>query len=59
LFQQLFTLFFALLICDTAACFASGLAGCLAFATAAVFSTVAKVAGFDCLNMFHNITLQF
>ena len=36
-----------------AACFASGLAGGLAFAAAAVFSAFAKVASFDSLYSFH------
>ena len=52
-----FLLVFALLISNTAACFASGLAGCLAFAAATVLSAVAKVLCFKCLNMFHCFVL--
>ena len=48
----------ALLICDAAAGFASGLAGCLAFAAAAVFRAVTQIACFDCLDMLHDHNLQ-
>ncbi len=46
-------LVFALLICDTAACLTSGLAGCLAFAATAVLSGFAKVSCFKCLDSLH------
>ena len=52
-------LLLALLVCDTAAGLASGLAGSLALTAATVLSAVAQVAGLDGLNMFHGITLQF
>ena len=51
-------LVFALLICDTAAGFASGLARSLALAATAVLCAFAKIASFDCLDMFHNGTLH-
>ena len=44
----------ALLVSDTAACLASGLAGCLTFAAATVLCTVAEIASFKGLDMFHN-----
>lgn len=44
---------FALLVCYAATCFASGLAGSLAFAAAAAFSAFAKVTGFESLYSFH------
>ena len=44
---------FAFLVSDTATGLASRLAGSLTFAAAAVFRAVAKVTGFDSLNMFH------
>ena len=50
---------FTLLISNTAACFASGLARSLAFATTAVFSAFAKIAGFNSLNMLHNLNLHW
>ena len=43
----------ALLVCDTAARLASGLAGSLALAAAAFLRALAKVACFDRLDMFH------
>ena len=43
----------ALLVCDAAARLASGLAGCLAFAAAAVLRALAQIAGFQSLNAFH------
>ena len=45
---------FALLICNTAGGLASGLAGCLAFAAAALYSAFAEVTGFDSLDMYHD-----
>ena len=44
---------FALLVCYAAACFASGLAGSLAFAATAVLSAFAKVTRFESLYSFH------
>ena len=38
-------LFLALLVCNAAACLASGLAGCLALAATAVLCTLAKALG--------------
>jgi hypothetical protein len=49
---------FALLIGNTAAGFASGLTGSLAFTTAAVLSAFTQIAGFNSLNMFHNSNLH-
>ena len=46
----------ALLVCNAATCLTSRLAGCLALAATAVFSTVAQVTSFDSLDVFHNIT---
>ena len=46
----------ALLVGDTAAGLASGLAGSLALAAATVLSAVAQIAGLDGLDMFHNFT---
>ena len=43
----------ASLVCNTAAGFAGRLARGLALAAAAVFRTVAKVAGFYGMNVFH------
>ena len=48
----------ALLISDTAACFTSGLAGCLALATAAVLCAFAEITGLNCLDMFHDRNLH-
>jgi len=50
-------LVFALLICDTAACFASRLTGSLAFTASAVFSAAAEIFCFECFNMFHSYLL--
>ena len=47
----------ALLICNTAAGLASGLAGSLALAAAAILSALAQVTGFDRLDVFHEIHL--
>jgi hypothetical protein len=46
-------LVFALLICNTAAGFASGLARSLALTAATVLCAFAKVASFDRFDMFH------
>ena len=54
----LLLLILALLVCDAAAGLASGLARGLALAAAAVFSTVAKIAGLDSLDMFHYSILR-
>ncbi len=43
----------ASLVCDSAAGFASRLAGSLAFAAAAVFCAFAKIAGFNGFDVFH------
>ena len=45
---------FALLVGDAAAGLASGLAGSLAFAAAAVFGAVAQTAGLKRLDSFHD-----
>lgn len=57
LFGSLFVL--ARLICYAAACFASGLAGCLAFAATAVFSALAEVSCLKSCDSFHNMYLRF
>ncbi len=44
---------FALLVCDSAACLASGLARSLALTAAAVLCTLAEVTSFKALNVFH------
>ena len=44
----------ALLVRDAAAGLASRLAGSLALAASAVLSAVAKISGFNSLNVFHN-----
>ena len=49
----LFFCVFTLLVSNAAACFASGLAGCLAFAAAAVFSAFTEIASFDSFDMCH------
>ena len=54
--QLLAFLAFTLLVSNTAAGLASGLAGSLAFAAAAVLSAFAQITGFDGLNMFHGVT---
>ena len=46
-------LIFARLVCNTAAGLASGLAGSLAFAAAALLRAFAKVAGFNGLDVLH------
>ena len=51
--NDLFLCVFTLLISNTAASLASGLAGCLAFATATVLCAFAKVTSFKSLNSFH------
>jgi len=57
--ERLFLGALALLVCDTAAGFASGLAGSLALAAAAVLSAVAKIAGLKSLDVFHNSNLRY
>jgi O-antigen ligase len=49
-----FLLAFALLVSNAAAGLASRLAGGLAFAASAVLCALAKVLGFDSLDMLHN-----
>ena len=49
----------ALLISNAAAGLASGLAGSLALAAAAVLGALAHVAGFKSLDSLHNRDLQF
>ena len=46
-------LVFALLICDAAACLASRLARCLAFAATAVLCAFTKITSFDSFDVFH------
>ena len=46
-------LFLALLVCNAAACLASGLAGCLALAAAAVLCAFAEITSIESLNSFH------
>ena len=53
-----FLLVFALLICNTAAGFASRLARGLAFAASAVLCALAEVAGFKSFDMLHRFTLR-
>ena len=55
---QLLFLAFALLVCDTAAGLACGLAGSLAFAAAAVLCGLAKVLGSESLDVLHGCVLQ-
>ena len=50
------SLVFALLVSDTAAGLTSGLARGLALAAATVFSALAKVLGFNSLDVLHNNT---
>ncbi len=50
----LLLLVFALLICDTAACLASRLAGSLAFSATAVLCALAEVLCFKCLDTLHS-----
>ena len=47
---------FALLVCDTAAGLACGLAGSLALAAAAVLCALAQIAGVQSFDMFHTVT---
>ena len=47
---------FALLVSNSAAGLASGLAGCLAFAAAAVLCAFAEIASFDSFDMLHDFT---
>ena len=54
--RVLLLLVFALLIGNAAAGLASGLARGLAFAATAVLSALAKVLGFDCLDVLHSNT---
>ena len=49
---------FALLVCDTAAGLACGLAGSLALAAAAVLRALAQIAGLNGLDMLHNSNLH-
>jgi len=49
-------LVFALLVSNTATCFASRLAGCLAFAATAVLCAFAKITSFDGFDVFHDGT---
>ena len=51
--NDLFLCVFTLLISNTTASLASGLARCLAFATATVLCALAKVTSFKSLNSFH------
>ena len=46
----------ALLVCDAAAGLASGLAGSLALAATAILRALAKILGFNSLNMLHDRT---
>ena len=55
---QLLFLAFALLVCDTAAGLACGLAGSLAFAAAAVLSGLAKILSSESLDVLHEYVLQ-
>ena len=56
--MQLLFLAFALLVCDTAAGLACGLAGSLAFAAAAVLSGLAKILSSESLDVLHEYVLQ-
>ena len=55
--QQLFAVLcaFALLVSDTAAGLASGLARSLALTAAAFFCALTQIASLDGLDMFHNL----
>ena len=55
---QLLFLAFALLVCDTAAGLACGLAGSLAFAAAAVLCGLAKILSSESLDVLHEYVLQ-
>ena len=50
-----FLLAFALLICNTAAGLASGLAGSLALAATTVLCALAKILGLDSLDVLHKM----
>jgi hypothetical protein len=56
-FVQLFLCVFALLVSNTAGCFASGLARCLAFAAATVLYGFVQVASCDSFDSAHIIYL--
>ena len=58
--SKLFALFIALalLICNTTTGLAGRLAGSLALATTAILCALTQIAGFNGLNMFHNVTLH-
>ena len=51
--KLLLVLVFALLVCNTAGCLASRLAGCLAFAAAAVLYALCQVTCCKCLDSLH------
>ena len=51
-------LVFALLVSNTATCFASGLARCLAFAATTLVSAFTKITSFDSFDMFHDGNLR-
>ena len=53
IYQMPLLLTLAALIADCAACLASGLAGCLALAAAALFQSVLKILCVQALYMFH------
>ena len=57
-FRYVQLLLLALLIGDTAAGLASGLAGSLAFAATAILCAFAQITGFDGLNVFHGSNLH-
>ena len=56
--QLLALVILALLVSDTAACFASGLARCLALTAAAVLCAFAEITSLDSFNMFHDRNLH-
>ncbi len=49
----------ALLVCNTTAGLASGLAGGLALAATAILCTLTQITGLDGLNMLHKFTFHF
>ena len=55
---NLFVFVFALLICDTATCFASWLARCLTFAATAFFCTFAEIFCIKSFDAFHKNCLH-
>ena len=55
---RLFLFVFALLVCNTAGSLASGLAGCLAFAAAAVLNALLEVARCESLDSLHGNILR-